>query len=90
MIGTIISALIGGLFIGALARLIMPGKQNIGIIMTMLLGLAGSLIGSWVVYALGYHNNHGFKWIPFFVGIVVAIILISIYVKATGRDRAKK
>ena len=86
MIGTIISALVVGLIVGALARLIMPGKQNIGVIMTILLGALGSLIGSWLTYQLGYSNsNGGFAIIPFLVGIVIAIVLIAIYVGITGR-----
>ena len=86
MIGTIISAIVVGLIVGALARLIMPGKQNIGIIMTIVLGALGSLIGTWVTYSLGYSNaNGGFQFIPFIVGVVVAIILIAIYLAITGR-----
>ena len=86
MIGTIISAIIVGVIVGALARLVMPGKQDIGIIMTTILGALGSLIGSWLCYQLGYHNaNGGFKWIPFLVGIVIAVILIAIYLGLTGR-----
>jgi uncharacterized membrane protein YeaQ/YmgE (transglycosylase-associated protein family) len=86
MIGTILSALIVGLIVGALARLIMPGKQNIGVIMTIVLGALGSFIGSWLTYQLGYHNgNGGFEIIPFLVGIVVAIVLIAIYLGVTGR-----
>ncbi|QVI28328.1 GlsB/YeaQ/YmgE family stress response membrane protein [Mycolicibacterium neoaurum] len=86
MIGTILSALFVGLIVGALARLVMPGKQNIGVLMTILLGAAGSLIGSWVTYQIGYANsNGGFAIIPFLVGVVVAIVLIAIYVSVTGR-----
>src|SRR5215217_1832817 len=86
MIGTILSALIVGLIVGALARLIMPGKQNIGVIMTIILGALGSFIGSWLTYQLGYQNsNGGWQVIPFLVGIIVAIILIAIYVGITGR-----
>ncbi len=44
MIGTIIGAIVVGLIVGALARLVMPGKQNIGIIMTILLGAVGSFL----------------------------------------------
>ena len=66
MIGTIISAIIVGLIIGALARLVMPGQQNIGIIMTIVLGVLGSLIGSWLTYQFGYSNaNGGWEVIPF-------------------------
>lgn len=91
MIGTIISAIVVGLIIGALARLIMPGKQNIGVIMTIVLGILGSLIGSWITYKLGYDNsNGGWEIIPFVVGIVVAIILIGIYVSVTGRKQVAR
>lgn len=86
MIGTIIGAIIGGLIIGALARLVLPGKQNISLLMTIVLGILGSLVASWLVYQLGYNNsNGGFQWIPFIVGIIVAAILIVIYGNVTGR-----
>ncbi|OBJ05849.1 transglycosylase [Mycobacterium sp. 1165196.3] len=86
MIGTIIGAIFVGLVVGGLARLIMPGKQNIGVVMTVVLGALGSFLGTWVSYKLGYSNqNGGFKIIPFLVGIVFACILISIYLGVTGR-----
>ena len=88
MLWTIISAIIGGLIIGALARLIMPGKQNIGLLMTIVLGILGSLIGSWLTYQLGYNNsNGGWEVIPFIFGIIVAAILIAIYVSVTGKKQ---
>jgi uncharacterized membrane protein YeaQ/YmgE (transglycosylase-associated protein family) len=92
MIGTIIGAIVVGLIVGALARLVMPGKQNIGIIMTILLGAVGSFLGSWISYQVGYSNsNGGFAFIPFLVGVVVAVILIAIYVAVTGRrDQAHR
>jgi uncharacterized membrane protein YeaQ/YmgE (transglycosylase-associated protein family) len=86
MIGTIIGAVVVGLIVGALARLIMPGKQSIGVIMTVLLGALGSFLGTWITYKLGYSNsNGGFEIIPFLVGIVIAVVLIAIYVGITGR-----
>jgi len=90
MIGTILSALVVGLIVGALARLIMPGKQSIGVIMTIALGALGSFIGSWLTYQLGYQNsNGGWEVIPFLVGIIVAIVLIAIYVGITGRRKTR-
>jgi uncharacterized membrane protein YeaQ/YmgE (transglycosylase-associated protein family) len=86
MIGTIIGAVIVGLIIGALARLVMPGKQSVGVIMTIVLGAVGSLVGTWLSYKLGYSNeNGGFEVIPFLVGIIVAVVLIAAYLGITGR-----
>ena len=90
MIGTIIGAIVVGLIVGALARLVMPGKQSIGMIMTIVLGAIGSFLGTWVSYKLGYSNqNGGFKIIPFLVGVVFAVILIAAYLGITGRRGAK-
>lgn len=91
MIGTIIGAIVVGLIVGALARLIMPGKQNIGVIMTVLLGAIGSFLGTWLTYKLGYSNqNGGFEVIPFLVGIIVAIVLIAAYLGITGKRNSSK
>ncbi|SBS76748.1 Transglycosylase-associated protein [uncultured Mycobacterium sp.] len=87
MIGTIIGAIVVGLIVGVLARLVMPGKQNIGVIMTVLLGVVGSFLGTWISYQVGYANsNGGFAIIPFLVGIVVAVLLIAAYLAITGRS----
>ncbi len=86
MIGTIIGAVVVGLIVGVLARLVMPGKQSIGIIMTVLLGALGSFIGTWLTFKLGYTNaNGGFAIIPFLVGVIVAVVLIAAYLGVTGR-----
>jgi len=86
MIGSIILAIIVGAIIGVVARLVMPGKQNIGMIMTVVLGAVGGLIGSAVAAQFGYHNaNGGIAWIPFFIGVAAAVVLIAIYEAVTGR-----
>ncbi len=86
MIGSIILAIIVGAIIGVVARLVMPGKQSIGMIMTVLLGAVGGLIGSAVAGQFGYHNaNGGIAWIPFFIGVAAAVVLIAIYEAVTGR-----
>ena len=86
MIGSIILAIIVGAVIGVVARLVMPGKQKIGMIMTVLIGAVGGLIGSAVANQFGYHNaNGGVAWIPFFIGVGAAVVLIAIYESVTGR-----
>ena len=86
MIGSIVLAIIVGAVIGLVARLVMPGKQHIGMLMTIVLGALGGLIGSWVTSQFGYHNaNGGIAWIPFFVGVGVAVVFIAIWETVSGR-----
>lgn len=86
MVGSIILAIVVGAIIGLVARLVMPGKQNVGMIMTIVIGAVGGLIGSAVASQFGYHNaNGGIAWVPFFVGVGAAIVLIALYEALTGR-----
>ncbi len=86
MIGSIILAIIVGALIGLVARLVMPGKQDIGMVMTIVLGALGGLIGSWAASKFGYHNaNGGIAWIPFFAGVGAAVVLIAIWEGVRGR-----
>jgi uncharacterized membrane protein YeaQ/YmgE (transglycosylase-associated protein family) len=88
MIGSIILALIVGAIIGFVARLVMPGKQNISMVATVLIGALGGLIGSAVASQFGYHNaNGGVAWTPLFIGVAAAIALIAIYESLMGRRR---
>ena len=80
MIGNIIGWIIMGAIIGALARLVKPGKQSISIVATIILGILGSVIGGWITSLFGYNNaNGGGSWIGWIVAIIVAVVLIGIY-----------
>jgi uncharacterized membrane protein YeaQ/YmgE (transglycosylase-associated protein family) len=86
MIGSIILALIVGAVIGLVARLVMPGRQDIGTLTTVLIGAVGGLIGSAAASQFGYHNaNGGVAWIPLFIGVAAAVVLIAIYESVMGR-----
>ena len=86
MIESIILALIVGAVIGLAARLIMPGKQDITVVATVIIGALGGLIGSAVASQFGYHNaNGGIAWIPLFIGVAAAVALIAIYESVMGR-----
>jgi uncharacterized membrane protein YeaQ/YmgE (transglycosylase-associated protein family) len=75
--------LIIGLVVGALAKLIMPGKDPGGIIVTMLLGIAGAFLGGWIGRAVGlYQQGQGAGFIMSLIG---AIILLAIYRLVIGR-----
>jgi len=64
-----IGFLVAGIVIGLLARLILPGRQRIGLLMTLLLGIVGSLIGGTIANAL----RSGSIWELNFVGFVAAV-----------------
>lgn len=86
MISTIIGAVVAGAIIGALARMVMPGRQSIGVLMTILLGVVGAFLGSWITAQFGYHNaNGGFAILPFAVGVGAAAALIALYAGISGR-----
>ncbi len=75
----IISAIIVGLIIGALGRLVVPGKQPIPIWLTIIIGIIASFIGGYIAAAFGYTNsNGGFPWIQLILQIVVAAIGVSL------------
>jgi uncharacterized membrane protein YeaQ/YmgE (transglycosylase-associated protein family) len=79
----ILWTLIVGLVVGALAKLIMPGRDPGGIIITMLLGIAGAFVGTLVGRAMGlYSAGQGAGWI---MSIVGAILLLAIYRVIVGR-----
>jgi uncharacterized membrane protein YeaQ/YmgE (transglycosylase-associated protein family) len=81
---SIIWTLIIGLVVGALAKLIMPGRDPGGIIVTMLLGIAGSLVASFIGHALGWYRSASSG--PGIVASVIgAMILLAIYRLAIHR-----
>jgi uncharacterized membrane protein YeaQ/YmgE (transglycosylase-associated protein family) len=66
-----------GLIVGALAKLIMPGKDPGGIIITMILGIAGSFLGTFIGKALGLYQEG--QAAGFIMSLIGAIILLAIY-----------
>ena len=80
MLTTIIVTVILGAIIGALARLVLPGKQNISTLVTVILGILGALIGSWLYTAVsGNDGTTGIDWIALIIGVIVAAVLIVVY-----------
>lgn len=86
MLTTILLALLAGAIIGPLARLVLPGRQDISLLMTIVLGAIGGLIGSWIFYTVtGKSDTAGIDWISLLIGVVVAAALILIYGSIRGR-----
>ena len=84
-----IGFIVAGLVIGALARLIKPGRQRLGLVATLLLGLAGSVIGGLVANLLGTGRIFELNILGFVVAVIAAVALIGVAESvAAGRGRA--
>ena len=82
-----IGFLVAGLVIGALARLIVPGKQHLGILATLALGLIGSLIGGLIAQFFGTGSIWELNVIGFVLAVVAAVLLIGVAEGVAGRSR---
>ena len=78
--------LIIGLIAGALARLIMPGRDPMGIIATILLGIVGSILGGLVAMAIWRNNANGFQPAGLLLSILGAIIVLWIWRMIKSRN----
>lgn len=84
-LGVLFGALLGGIIIGPLARLVLPGKQNVSIIMTVVIGAVGALAGGWLYEALGGEETSGIDWIRLVVQVAVAAVGVLAYGAIAGR-----
>lgn len=81
------TAIIIGLIIGALGRLVVPGKQNIPIWLTLVIGVVAAFLGTLVAGALGVDDTAGIDWIELALQVVFAAIGVAIAAGAYGRRR---
>ncbi|KQZ85131.1 transglycosylase [Microbacterium sp. Root166] len=87
MLWTILGLIIIGLIAGLLARAIIPGKQSIGILMTIVLGIVGSFVGGFLGFLIfGADPNGGFLQPSGIIGSIIgAVIVLGIYVAVARR-----
>ncbi len=78
----IIGAIVIGFIVGLIARALMPGKQSLGFIMTTLLGVAGSLVGTYLGQAVGLYDNFSEAgWIGSIVGAMILLFVFGLISK---------
>jgi len=82
---TFVGLIIAGIIIGALGRLFLPGRQKIGFLATMAVGIVGTLIGYGIAAGLGVEDTDGVDWIRWIISVAVSALLVSLFVKLTGR-----
>ena len=83
----ILGLIVIGLVIGAIARLIKPGRQKLGLLWTLLLGLAGALIGGIIASFLGTGGIFELNILGFIVAVIAAFLLIGVAEAGAGRKR---
>lgn len=81
-IGAVIMWAVFGLVVGAIARLLVPGRQPMGMLMTMIMGIVGSLVGGGIAYLFTNDEFHPAGWI---MSIVGGVLVVWLYAMSTRR-----
>ncbi|WP_327289380.1 GlsB/YeaQ/YmgE family stress response membrane protein [Streptomyces sp. NBC_01198] len=81
-------AIVAGLIIGLLAKLVLPGRQPIPLWLTVVLGAIGGLLGNALASAFGVADTNGVDWVRHAMQIGAAAVLIAVVTPAWGRRRA--
>lgn len=87
-VGGIISAIIVGLILGVIGRAIAPGKQDIPIWLTIVVGIVAALIGSAIVGPL--RDTDGLDWVELLVQVILAVVGVIAAAAAYGRRRTRQ
>ena len=74
----IITAIVIGAIIGLLARFVLPGRLAIGILLTIVIGILGALIGTWLAQQVGVATTDGIDWIEILFQVGVAAVGIAL------------
>lgn len=84
----IISAILIGVVVGVLGRLLVPGKQPIGMLLTILVGIVAAFLGTALARAMGIPTaTSGVDWLELLVQVVVAALGVALVSTLTGRRR---
>ncbi|GAA4230719.1 putative membrane protein YeaQ/YmgE (transglycosylase-associated protein family) [Streptosporangium album] len=81
MIGSIVSAIVIGAIVGALARLLIPGRQKLSIGMTLSVGIVAALVGTLIAGLLGFANTPGIDWWEHLLQLVLAVAAVLVVVQ---------
>lgn len=85
----IITAILVGIVVGVLGRLVVPGKQSIGVLVTILVGIVAAFIGTFIARALGIPTaTSGIDWLELLVQVIVAALGVALVAGVMGRRRS--
>ncbi|CAN5425891.1 GlsB/YeaQ/YmgE family stress response membrane protein [soil metagenome] len=84
----IVTAILIGIVVGVLGRLLLPGKQPIGMLVTVLVGIVAAFVGTFLARALGIPTaTNGIDWLELLVQVVVAAAGVALVASMTSRRR---
>ncbi|HEY7595948.1 MAG TPA: GlsB/YeaQ/YmgE family stress response membrane protein [Actinophytocola sp.] len=86
-IAGVLSAIVIGLVLGVLGRMVAPGSQKIPIWLTIIAGIVAAFIGTAIARAFGVENTAGIDWLEVIIQVIVAAIVVSLTAAALGRRR---
>ena len=84
----IITAIIVGAIIGALGRLVLPGRQNIPVWLTIVVGIGAALLGTFIAGQIGVRETSGVDWMELFLQIALAAVGVALVAGMGGRRRS--
>jgi uncharacterized membrane protein YeaQ/YmgE (transglycosylase-associated protein family) len=90
MLEFIVVLIIVGLIVGLLARLLVPGRDNIGLLGTILLGIVGSFVGGFLWELVEYHRieTHHFRTVGI-IGSIIGAIVVLLLLRVSGAERGR-
>ena len=88
-LGSIIGAIIIGAIIGLLGRVFAPGRQNISILVTIIVGIIAAFLGTFLARAIGVEDTNGIDWIEHLIQIILAVIGVILAARLLGRGRSR-
>jgi uncharacterized membrane protein YeaQ/YmgE (transglycosylase-associated protein family) len=90
MLAFIVVLIVIGLVVGLIARLLVPGRDNIGIIGTILLGIVGSFVGGFLWELIEFHKieTHHFQSVGI-IGSIIGAIVVLLLLRVTGLERGR-
>jgi uncharacterized membrane protein YeaQ/YmgE (transglycosylase-associated protein family) len=84
----IVTAILIGIVVGVLGRLLLPGKQPIGMLVTILVGIVAAFLGTALARAIGIPTaTNGIDWLELLVQVIVAAVGVAIVASLTGKRR---
>ncbi len=90
MLAFIVVLTVVGLIVGLIARLLVPGRDNIGLLGTILLGIVGSFVGGFLWELIEYHRmeTHHFQTVGI-IGSILGAIVVLLLLRVTGLERGR-